>query len=39
LERLKQRRETEWEVLRDREIQEMAEEAFLAKWSRELRRI
>jgi flagellar export protein FliJ len=39
LERLKQRRETEWEALRDREIQEMAEEAFLAKWSRELRRI
>jgi hypothetical protein len=38
LERLKQRRHLEWEKSRDRELEELASESFLARWAREATR-
>jgi hypothetical protein len=35
LERLEERRRAEWRAARDRELEEMASESYLARWSRE----
>jgi flagellar export protein FliJ len=37
LDRLKEKRLTEWETARDRELEEMAAESYLAQWNRERR--
>jgi hypothetical protein len=34
LERLKERRFTEWTATRDREVEEIAAESYLARWGR-----
>jgi hypothetical protein len=34
LEKLKERRRAEWEKARDRELEELASESFLARWNR-----
>ncbi len=38
LERLKERRRSEWSKLADRELEELASESFLARWNREAER-
>jgi hypothetical protein len=34
LERLRERRWTEWQLARDRELEELASDSYLAQWNR-----